>query len=159
MKLWHYALIVFLGGCCYGILSTIVKLAYSAGFSALEVTGGQYLFGVVISFLMSGIPAGLTGVFYSKSLQTLDAFLAIILLFQFVWIGTLYEWVLQKRKPAGGKLLSIVNLEGDSRLQLAVQIHDGFGNIFEIMVLAILVRDFRPQAGHRQTNGVLSITQ
>ncbi|WP_043891272.1 EamA family transporter [Paenibacillus sp. Aloe-11] len=129
MKLWHYALIVFLGGCCYGILSTFVKLAYSAGFSAPEVTGAQYFFGTMLSWilvmftkkkrltfnqvmkiLMSGIPFGLTGMFYYKSLQTLNASLAIVLLFQFVWIGTLYEWVFQKRKPTGGKLVSILIL-------------------------------------------------
>ncbi|MEC0184672.1 DMT family transporter [Paenibacillus peoriae] len=129
MKLWHYALIIFLGGCCYGILSTFVKLAYSAGFSAPEVTGAQYFFGAVLSWifvmftkkkrlafkqvmkiLMSGIPFGLTGMLYYKSLQTLNASLAIVLLFQFVWIGALYEWVFQKRKPTGGKLLSIVIL-------------------------------------------------
>lgn len=52
MKLWHYALIVFLGGCCYGILSTFVKLAYSAGFSTPEVTGAQYFFGTVLSWFL-----------------------------------------------------------------------------------------------------------
>lgn len=51
MKLWHYALIVFLGGCCYGILSTFVKLAYNAGFSTPEVTGAQYFFGAVLSWI------------------------------------------------------------------------------------------------------------
>ncbi|OMF71947.1 EamA family transporter [Paenibacillus peoriae] len=126
MKLWHYAVIVFLGGCCYGILSTFVKLAYSAGFSTPEVTGVQYFFGAVLSWmfvifvkkknlaykqvtklLLSGIPFGLTGMFYYQSLQTINASLTIVLLFQFVWIGTLYEWVLQKKKPTRGKLISI----------------------------------------------------
>ncbi|APB71180.1 EamA family transporter [Paenibacillus polymyxa] len=126
MKLWHYAFIVFLGGCCYGVLSTFVKLAYSAGFSTPEVTGVQYFIGAILGWnlvlftkkksltskqflklLLSGIPSGLTGIFYYQSLQTLNASLAIVLLFQFVWIGTLYEWVLQKKKPTSGKLISI----------------------------------------------------
>ncbi|GKS13122.1 hypothetical protein YDYSY3_41220 [Paenibacillus chitinolyticus] len=51
MKLWHYALIVFLGGCCYGILSTFVKLAYTAGFTVSAVIGGQYFFGAVLTWL------------------------------------------------------------------------------------------------------------
>jgi drug/metabolite transporter (DMT)-like permease len=129
LKKWHYALIVFLGGCCYGILSTFVKLAYSAGYSVTEVTGGQYLFGTLITWiivlftkkkkvtrsqtlklLLSGIPFGLTGAFYYQSLQTLHASLAIILLFQFVWIGTLFELILYKRKPTKEKLLSIMIL-------------------------------------------------
>ncbi|MDQ0227358.1 EamA family transporter [Bacillus sp. 7586-K] len=129
MKTWHYAFIVFLGGCCYGILSTFVKLAYANGFSVTEVTGGQYLFGSLISWglvlltkrkkisrnqtiklLLSGIPFGLTGVFYYQSLQTLNASLAIILLFQFVWIGTLIEWIFYKKKPSKVNLLAIMIL-------------------------------------------------
>ena len=97
MKLWHYALLVFFGGCCYGILSTFVKLAYAAGFTVTEVTGGQYFFGTVLTWIvvlftkknkltvkqtskliLSGIPFGLTGIFYYQSLQTLNASLAII---------------------------------------------------------------------------------
>ncbi|MCP1157045.1 EamA family transporter [Bacillus infantis] len=126
MKTWHYALIVFLGGCCYGVLSTFVKLAYAANYSVTEVTGAQYLFGVLLTWvlvmfhkkqkitlnqafklLISGIPFGLTGVFYYQALQTLNASLAIIFLFQFVWIGTLFEWVFHKTKPTKGKIISI----------------------------------------------------
>ncbi|WP_028778037.1 EamA family transporter [Shimazuella kribbensis] len=126
MKTWQYGLIVFLGGCSYGVLSTFVKLAYSAGFSVTEVTGGQYLFGAILTWilylftkkqklrlkqaaklLLSGIPFGLTGVFYYQALQTLDASLAIIFLFQFVWIGTLLDWIIFKKKPTKGKVISI----------------------------------------------------
>lgn len=126
MRTWHYSLIVFLGGCCYGILSTFVKLAYSAGFSSSEVTGAQYFFGAVLSWigvmfikkkrldsktiiklLLSGIPFGLTGIFYYMSLQTLNASLAIVLLFQFIWIGSLYEWLFHKKKPTRRKLVLI----------------------------------------------------
>ncbi|MBT2737309.1 DMT family transporter [Bacillus sp. ISL-7] len=126
MKTWQYALIVFLGGCCYGVLSTFVKLAYSAGFTVTQVTGSQYLLGTLLiwgvalfskkkklslpqigKLLLSGIPVGLTGVFYYQSLQTLDASLAIIFLFQFVWIGSLIEWMVYKKTPSIGKLVSI----------------------------------------------------
>ncbi|MCM3782278.1 DMT family transporter [Neobacillus mesonae] len=129
MKLWHYALIVFLGGCCYGVLSTFVKLAYAAGFTVSAVTGGQYLFGAVLTWLvfiftkkkkisirqasqllLSGIPFGLTGIFYYQALQTLNASLAIVLLFQFVWIGALLEWLFHKKKPTKNKLISIALL-------------------------------------------------
>jgi len=126
MKNWHYALIVFLGGCCYGVLSTFVKLAYTAGFTVKEVTGSQFLLGTLIiwlialfskkkklslpiigKLLLSGIPVGLTGVFYYQSLQTLDASLAIIFLFQFVWIGTFVDWIVFKKIPTTGKMASI----------------------------------------------------
>ncbi|MGD6831089.1 EamA family transporter [Sutcliffiella halmapala] len=135
MKTWHYALFVFIGGCCLGILSTFVKLAYSAGFSMVEVTGSQVLFGTLIiwlvvlfakktkigfrqagTILVAGIPMGLTGLLYYQSLQTLDASLAIIFLFQFIWIGSLIEWIVYKRRPSAGKVVSIAILLAGSIL-------------------------------------------
>lgn len=126
LKNWYYAFAVFLGGCCYGVLSTFVKLAYSAGFSSPEVTGGEYFFGTVLicvvllftkkkkltfkqifKLILCGIPFGLTGLFYYQSLKTLNASLAIIFLFQFVWIGTLFDWIFNKRKPTKEKLIFI----------------------------------------------------
>lgn len=126
MKTWHYALIVLLGGCCYGALSTFVKLAYTAGFTMAEVTGSQYLMGTLLiwivalfskkkkltlakigKLLISGIPLGLTGLFYYQSLQSLSASLAVIFLFQFVWIGSLFEWFFYKKTPTIGKAVSI----------------------------------------------------
>lgn len=129
MKSWHYALLVLLGGCSYGALSTFVKLAYSAGFTSSSVTGSQFLMGTLLiwivalfskkkkltlpkigKLLLSGIPLGLTSLFYYHSLQSLNASLAIIFLFQFVWIGSLFEWFFYKRKPTLGKVVSIVIL-------------------------------------------------
>ncbi len=126
MKNWQYAFIVFLGGCCYGALSTFVKLAYRVGFTPTQVTGGQYFFGTVLIWLLvlftkkkrlswlqvvkilaSGIPFGFTGLLYYQSLQTLHASLAIIFLFQFVWVGAIFEWAFNKKKPSRRKLVSI----------------------------------------------------
>ena len=129
MKTWHYALLVLLGGCSYGALSTFVKLAYSAGFTSATVTGSQFLMGTLLiwivalfskkkklalpkigKLLLSGIPLGLTSLFYYQSLQSLNASLAIIFLFQFVWIGSLFEWFFYKKKPTMGKVVSIAIL-------------------------------------------------
>ncbi|WP_339149240.1 MULTISPECIES: DMT family transporter [unclassified Sutcliffiella] len=139
MKTWHYALIVFLGGCCLGILSTFVKLAYAAGYSMSEVTGSQVLVGTLIiwvvtffgrkkdfqaiqtlKLVLAGIPMGLTGLLYYQSLQTLEASLAIICLFQFIWIGTLIEWIFYKKRPSSGKVLSIVILLSGSVLAAGI---------------------------------------
>ena len=135
MKTWHYALMVFLGGCSLGILSTFVKLAYAAGYAMSEVTGSQVLVGTIIIWIVSlftrkkklhviqtlklvlaGIPMGLTGLLYYQSLQTLEASLAIICLFQFIWIGTLIEWIFYKKHPSTGKILSIMILLSGSVL-------------------------------------------
>ena len=147
MKTWQYALIVFLGGCCYGALSTFVKLAYSAGFTMAEVTGSQYLMGTLLiwivalfskkkkltmpqigKLLISGIPLGLTGIFYYQSLQSLNASLAVIFLFQFVWIGTFFEWVFYKKTPTIGKVVSIGILVVGSILAAGV-IAEGSGEV------------------------------
>jgi drug/metabolite transporter (DMT)-like permease len=144
MKAWHYAILVFLGGCCYGVLSTFVKLAYSAGYRVAEVTGVQFLFGAILiwslvlmtkrqnltinktyKLLLSGIPLGLTGVFYYYSLQTLQASQGIVFLFQFVWMGTFLEWLIYKNKPSKGKIASIVLLILGSILAAGVLIQGG----------------------------------
>ena len=156
MKTWHYALIVFLGGCCYGVLSTFVKLAYSAGYSVTEVTGGQYLFGTLLiwvlvlftkkktltlnqafKLLLSGIPFGLTGVFYYQSLQTLNASLAIIFLFQFVWIGTLFEWIFYKKRPTKWKVISIALLLIGSVLAAGIVSEGGIVLSWQGMIWAL----------------------
>ncbi|MCJ7840074.1 DMT family transporter [Lederbergia sp. NSJ-179] len=144
MKAWHYALLVFFGGCCYGILSTFVKLAYASGFTMAEVSGSQFLFGTIftwvltlfikkskisfklfIKIVVSGIPMGLTGIFYYKSLQTVDASLAIIFLFQFVWIGTVLEWIFYQTKPNKNKLISILILLFGSVLATGLLVEGG----------------------------------
>ena len=129
MSSGYYAFLVFLGGCSYGILSTIVKTAYGAGLSLSDVAGGQVFWGAVIFWLaawkrkpkqislkktvlliLSGMPMGMTSIFYYRSLETLDASLAIVFLFQFVWIGTLFEMVFFKKFPSFQKTVSIIIL-------------------------------------------------
>jgi len=124
-----WTIIVFLGACSYGVLSTIVKFAYDAGFTVDEVTGCQLLIAALLSWLLvlffggkqagkkewlsllaSGLCTGLTGIFYYASLQYMDASLAIIMLFQFTWIGMLLESLLSKTWPEPSKLAALVLL-------------------------------------------------
>jgi len=118
---WKAIWFVLLGAASYGVLSTFVKLGYGQGFSADEITGSQVLFGCIILWLfslpklrlMKGISAGifvklviggtftgLTGFFYYQSLQSLDASFAVLLLFQFTWMGMLLDWITEKRAPS-----------------------------------------------------------
>lgn len=129
LKKWYFPLAVFLGGCSYGILSTFVKLAYERGFTTEEVVGSQFFVGCSLIWLfvlfmkknkvsikqffklaISGIPMGLTSIFYYQSLQTLHASVAIIFLFQFIWIGSLLEYLFEKRKPTVRNMISITVL-------------------------------------------------
>ncbi|WP_338448942.1 DMT family transporter [Niallia oryzisoli] len=119
MSIWKYGLLVFLGGCSYGVVSTFVKLAYSEGFNVSDITGTQYFFGAIMLWilsmfiqknklsikqililLISGTPMGLTGIFYNQSLKYIDASLAIILLLQFTWVGIILQFLLDKTVPS-----------------------------------------------------------
>ena len=118
-----YSFLVFLGAASYGILSTIAKLSYEAGLTPADATGSQMLFGVImlwaivfftergkkpvkvnrkdiIRFVFMGIPVGLTSIFYYQSVQLLPASIAILLLFQFTWIGILFESISIKEFPS-----------------------------------------------------------
>lgn len=125
----RYSLLVLLGSCSYGILAIFVKFAYSEGFTLGEVIGSQYLFGwfillsitllfsrhrvpfkQAIILFIAGTSASLTGIFYYASLQTVPASIAIVLLFQFVWIGIIIEAVATKTFPSREKVISVIFL-------------------------------------------------
>ncbi|EGL15345.1 MULTISPECIES: EamA family transporter [unclassified Paenibacillus] len=127
--MWKAIILVFLGACSYGMLSTFVKFAYDAGFKPGEVVGAQNLFGTLISLvlvltlsrhkmkpgqwvplLMVGLTTGSTGILYYNSLQTVPASIAIVLLFQFTWIGVILEAVLERKRPSRSKAVSLVLL-------------------------------------------------
>lgn len=121
MQQWQGALLVLTGSACYGVLSTLTKLAYAQGFATSAVVGCQVLFGVASLLVTSrlqwrtllapskrvrwwlfvgGMLSGLTGIFYYLSLRTLGATEAVVVLFQFTWMGMLWEWLWRGNKPA-----------------------------------------------------------
>lgn len=125
----RYMLLVFLGACSYGILSTIVKLAYSQGFSAAEIIGGQMVFGFLLTWIPAlfflrtkppknlllllaavGLVVGTTGILYYNALQYIPASLAILLLFQFTWMGVLAESIMSRTLPDKLTLVSLILL-------------------------------------------------
>ncbi|MCJ7990051.1 DMT family transporter [Priestia sp. OVS21] len=127
MKILNYALLVFLGGCSYGVVSTFVKLGYSEGFRLSEVTGSQYFFGAImlwaiaifvpkdrlkckqwLTLAIGGIPMGLTGIFYNQALGYINASFAIILLLQFTWISMVLQYVFTKEAPSRKSLISTI---------------------------------------------------
>ncbi|MCR8643176.1 DMT family transporter [Paenibacillus sp. N1-5-1-14] len=129
MKNLQYSVLVFLGACSYGVLSTILKLGLAEGFTVSQILGGQYLFGWLIllvamllfsrvkvklkqvgTLLLAGIPMSLTGVFYGVSVEQLPASLAVLLLFQFTWMGVVLEAIWERKMPSRGKLISIAVL-------------------------------------------------
>lgn len=122
-----YALIVFSAGACYGVLSTFVKMAYAAGLTLTDVSGMQCLFGMlflwlaalftvkrrpspfrILSLAAIGIPMALTTIFYYHSLETLSASMAVVFLFQSIWMGTAAESLIFRKLPGKKQLLSIL---------------------------------------------------
>lgn len=123
------SLYVFLGACSFGILSTIVKTAYEKGFTLQDILGGQYgsgwLLMLVLMLVFSrhrvkfmqfvrlagvGVCTCMTGILYYYSLQSIPASIAIILLFQFTWIGVVIEAVVTKKRPSRATMWSVIIL-------------------------------------------------
>ncbi|HLS20351.1 MAG TPA: DMT family transporter, partial [Bacillota bacterium] len=123
MRLLVNAFLVILGGCSFGLLAPIVKLGSLNGIAIADSTRMQLFFGFIllaiinlffvryrlrpktfIKLLLSGIPMGLTTTFIYKSLNYLDASIAIVLLFQYVWMGLVVELLITKRAPTKEKL-------------------------------------------------------
>src|SRR5690625_3365762 len=67
-------------------------------------------FSMVMKLIISGTPMALTGVFYYNSLNYLDASIAIIMLFQFTWMGLIGEWVIDRIRPTREKIISVTVL-------------------------------------------------
>jgi len=124
-----FSLVVLLGACSYGVLSSILKIGFLDGFSFPELLGGQYIFGWfgllllvvtfsrhkvslknILSLLAVGITMSLTSIFYGLSVKELPASIAIVLLFQFTWMGVLMEAIAKKPLQSRDKVLSIAIL-------------------------------------------------
>lgn len=129
----HHAIIIFsLGAFFFGLNPLFIKLGFAAGWSLNEINVIQAIiaftvlwiiglfaikrnpqavkklsFKTVLSLMAAGSFTGLTSVLYYGSMQYLPASLAVVLLFQFVWVGVLFEWIIYRRKPSGKTLLTV----------------------------------------------------
>jgi len=120
----RFVLLVLLGGCSFGILSTFVKLAYAKGFSLADVTSAQAYFGAGLLWLLlmifylgrkinnkvhvradlstrlklilTGMASGSISLSYYKCVEQTPASIAIILLMQYTWISILLERLIFK---------------------------------------------------------------
>lgn len=135
--MWFSAFLVLIGSASYGILSTLTKFAYAEGFTPAQVVCSQMFFGAlafwtiglfnwrrlwtvplptILLLLGGGAISGLTGVFYYQALRELTASYAVILLFQFTWIGLLVDWAWKKRRPGVWRWLALVCILGGTLL-------------------------------------------
>ncbi|MFJ7669395.1 EamA family transporter [Lysinibacillus sp. NPDC097195] len=126
-----YPLLIVIASSSYGILSTIVKVAMQHGFTSSEAVSSQYIIGFLlvgmifiitqrqlpklsknglVILVSAGIFTGTTGIVYGESLKYLPASLAVVMLFQFTWIGLLLDCLIRKRLPSRPEVISIVVL-------------------------------------------------
>ena len=132
------SLLVLLAACCYGILSTIVKIAVGNGVGIPVILVGKFFYGLVILFVLvvlvhllflrkdkppkstlppwkrgvilfvTGIVMCLVTVCYFYSVSYLPVSVAVILLFQFSWMGVVIEAVANRRMPSRNQLIAVV---------------------------------------------------
>jgi len=129
MKNYLYPLLVVIAASSFGIVSTIIKLAMRSGFSVSEAVTSQFFVGFCIAVCMflvtnrsklsfkgvkilifAGILTGLTNILYGHSLNFLPASLAVVLLFQFTWIGMLISCITKRQLPSRIELISLIIL-------------------------------------------------
>ena len=125
------SILVLLASCSYAVLSTIVSLAVSAGYGIDVVLVGKFFYGWVILLIISaivfavrkrqkiswdrkrvmclagtGIVMALVTVCYFHSLSYLPISMAVVLLFQYSWMGVVIESAANKRLPSKSKTVS-----------------------------------------------------
>ena len=139
MKQWMYPLMIVLAASCYGILSTIVKLAIRDGYTASEAVTSQYFIGFVIALLLfivvrrtipkygggvtlllAGLFTATTGTVYGQAIEYMPASLAVVMLFQFTWIGMLFDCIARRRLPKRIEVISLLFLFGGTILAAGV---------------------------------------
>ena len=124
--------LVALGATSYGMLATFVKMAYSEGFTTPEVTIAQFTYGILgivlintiqksqnknqatkastktkVQLMVAGTSLGMTSVFYYLAVKHIPVSIAIVLLMQTVWMGVLFEMLLEKKIPSPQKIISV----------------------------------------------------
>lgn len=135
--MWKGILLVLLGACSFGILSTIVKSGYHEGYTLGELCSVQAGFGMLALWIIQlisgrktvgltnkeartcfilGSSTGLVSITYYQSVQYIPASVAIILLMQFTWMSMLAEWVIYKKRPSPIQWLAVFFILGGTLL-------------------------------------------
>lgn len=123
------AFIIFaIGAGLFGFTPIFAKLNFAAGHSLADLVVTQMICGSLILWfiffirnkqiavtkrnvmhiMIAGSLNGITGILYYSSMQYVPASIAIILLFQFVWVGIIYEWILDKKTPVVATYITVI---------------------------------------------------
>ncbi|UCJ09617.1 DMT family transporter [Chitinophaga pendula] len=148
-------ILVLIGACCYGVLSTLASIAHSKGYAMGDVAGAQAFFGMLALWslqllphnkqatstaaspttpawkvILAGSSIGMTTYIYYQSVIYIPASLAAILLMQFSWISMLIEWILFSKRPANTQFITMaILLLGTVLASGIIGIHNGWPDI------------------------------
>lgn len=135
-----YSAVVFLGGASYGVMAATVKVAFADGFAWAQTAASQAFFGAllfaaallvltvagkrpvplspkrVLSLLGLGLTTCTTCVLYNFALTMLPVSVAITMLFQFTWIGIVFQVVATRRRPHPAELIAAAVILGGTLL-------------------------------------------
>ena len=122
--------LVFFGGACYGFNATFYKLSYALGFTSAQIAAAQMwaafaLFAALLAInrlrgerwsklgsantvklLGIGAVTCTTSIFYTYAMSVLPVALALTLLFQFTWMGTVIQVIMTRKAPAPSQVIS-----------------------------------------------------
>lgn len=70
--------------------------------------------------MLAGMPTAITGLLYYESLRYIPASVAILLLFQFTWMGVLFQAVRQRKRPEKKTYATLAILLGGTLLAAGV---------------------------------------
>lgn len=127
------SLLVAIGACSYGMLTTFVKIAYEQGYTSHEVTFAQVFLGLVgllllnflfgrkqtqpqvksltksrMKLILAGTTIGLTSTFYYLAVKYIPVSIGIVMLMQSVWMSVVLESILQRKMPSFKKIIAVV---------------------------------------------------
>jgi drug/metabolite transporter (DMT)-like permease len=132
--------------CCYGVLGTFVKMAYSAGFTTAEITLSQFSLGFLsllilncisrhktlkghpqktgkkstIRMIIAGTSLGFTSICYYMAVRYIAVSIGIILLLQAVWMSIVLEGLVHKKRPALFNIIAVIVIIGGTVLATGV---------------------------------------
>lgn len=137
---------ILLASISYGSLGIVAKFAYEEGVSPNMLALSQMFFGLLLFILLKpqklsrffsvpkkavlllslgGSMSALCAFFYYDSLGILSASTAIIMLFQFVWIGLALELWHKKRVPSRVEVFSVLLCYAGTYLSVGFDAMDG----------------------------------
>lgn len=114
------SLLLGVAGCSYGMYLTVIKLANNAGYFREDLMAGQYLLGAIVlgiivvskyrgtklsikqilKFMTVGFFAFACGVCMYENVALTSTSFAVTMLFQYVWIGILFDCLITRKLPS-----------------------------------------------------------